>query len=102
MTNEILPIGSVVLLKQGIKKLMIIAIKTAPAEEPERVFDYMGVVYPEGYLGKKSLFLFNHEDINDIIYRGYENPEREEFMRKFNEIYSEKDNNKDNNETGLE
>ena len=26
--------------------------------------------------------MFNHDQINDVIYRGYENPERKEFLKK--------------------
>lgn len=81
MFNELLPIGSVVLLKGGVRKLAIIGVKPVRPEEPERVYDYLGVLYPEGYLGGKSCFLFNHSDINDIIYFGYDNPERKAFLQ---------------------
>lgn len=84
--NDILPIGSVVLLRNGKKKLMIIGIKQADAENPSVVFDYSGVMYPEGYLGEKSFFLFNHKDISDVIYTGYTNIEREEFLEKVSNI----------------
>lgn len=78
MNREILPIGSVVLLKGASKKLVIMGIlQMKENDKNKRLFDYMGVLYPEGYLGKGSHFLFNHEDINDVIFRGYSNPERD-------------------------
>lgn len=80
MFRELLPIGSVVLLKGGTRKLAIIGVKPVRPEEPEKIYDYLGVLYPEGYLGGKSCFLFNHEDINDIIHYGYDNPERKSFL----------------------
>lgn len=80
MLKDLLPIGSVVILKGGLRKLMIIGIKIATEEDPNNYFDYMGVLYPEGFLGDEGHFLFNHSDINDIIFTGYSNPEREEFL----------------------
>ena len=49
-------------------------------DEPDRVYDYIGVVYPEGFIGNEYNFLFDHDNITDVIFRGYENPERNEFI----------------------
>jgi len=87
MFDNLLPIGSVVLLKGGIKKIMIIGIKQIREEEPEKEYDYIGVLYPEGFLGADATFLFNHEDINDVVFTGYENPERTEFLAFITEAY---------------
>ncbi len=89
MIKDLLPVGSVVLLKGGIKKLIIMGIKHADAEKPETEYDYVGVMYPEGYLGNDTLFLFNHSDINDIIFTGYTNPERDEFLSEVEKLYND-------------
>lgn len=80
MLKDLLPLGSIVILKGGLRKLMIIGIKIAPEEEPKKFYDYIGVLYPEGFIGDEGHFLFNHSDINDIIFTGYSNPEREDFL----------------------
>ncbi len=80
MLENLLPIGSVVLLKGGVKKLMVIGIKPIKEDEPNEVYDYIGVIYPEGFLGNQYNFLFNHDDINDVVFLGYDNPERKEFI----------------------
>lgn len=80
MTKELLPIGSVVLLKEGIRKLMIIGFKVAKKDAVDVLYDYIGVLYPEGFIGEPAHFLFNHEDINDVIFTGYTNPEYREFI----------------------
>ena len=54
MINELLPIGSIVLLKGGIRKLMITGIKTVVKEEPDTIYDYIGVLYPEGFIGDEG------------------------------------------------
>lgn len=87
--KELLPIGSVVLLQGGIRKLMIIGIKQFTEENPGVEYDYSAVLYPEGFLGENTMFLFQHSDINDVIFRGYSNPEREKFIEKAQEIYEE-------------
>lgn len=82
--NEYLPIGSVVLLKGAIRKAMIIGIIQSMKETDGQVkeHDYIAVMFPEGFLNTETMFMFNHDQINDVIYRGYENPERKEFLEK--------------------
>lgn len=87
MFKKLLPIGSVVLLKEGTKKLMIIGIKPVTSEKPNEIYDYIGVLYPEGFLSNDYNFLFNHENINDVVFTGYNNPEREDFIQVMEEVY---------------
>ena len=96
MLKDLLPIGSVVLLKEGTKKLMITGIQPASSENPDKVYDYIGVMYPEGFLSTEYNFLFNHADINDIIFMGYNNPEREEFIQFLQNAYDEEEKKKEN------
>lgn len=86
--KELLPIGSVVLLKGGKKRLMIYGIKqTDNATEIE--YDYISVLYPEGNMGEAGQYLFNHEDIEQVYFKGYEEEEREEFLENLSEFYEE-------------
>lgn len=84
--KDLLPVGSVVLLKDATKKLVIIGILQVNSEQ-NRIYDYLGVPYPEGFMGADNNFLFDHEDINDIIFTGYTNPEREGFMKVMDMLY---------------
>lgn len=86
--KELLPIGSVVLLKGGKKRLMIYGIKqTDNATEIE--YDYISVLYPEGNMGEAGQYLFNHEDIEQVYFKGYEEEQREEFLENLSEFYGE-------------
>ena len=58
--KELLPIGSVVLLKEGKKKLMTFGVKQTDANT-KKEYDYIGVLYPEGNIGDGGQFLFNHD-----------------------------------------
>lgn len=95
MFEKLLPIGSVVLLKEGTKKLMIIGIKPVTAEKPDEIYDYIGVLYPEGFLSNEYNFLFNHDDINDVVFTGYNNPEREDFIKVMAEAYEKESQSKE-------
>ncbi|MDD7738851.1 DUF4176 domain-containing protein [Oliverpabstia intestinalis] len=90
--SELLPIGTVVLLKNAEKKLMIFGV--GQTNETEHVdYDYIGVMYPEGNMGEGTQFLFNHSDIDQIFYRGYEDEEREEFINRIQKMYDEHEKN---------
>ncbi len=90
--NQLLPIGSVILLKNARKKLMIIGILIFNQNE-NKSYDYLGVPFPEGYIGTKHHYLFNHEDINDVVFLGYNNPERETFIEALSTHYSKQETN---------
>ena len=80
--KDLLPIGSIVLLKDGEKRLMIIGVMQNDTGGTRKDYDYLGVLYPEGHIGEKFQFLFNQEDINEIVFRGYEDEERTKFLAK--------------------
>ena len=86
--NELLPIGSIVLLEGAEKKLMIFGVGQTQLEE-NKDFDYIGVVYPEGNMGEGSQFLFNHSDIEEIVFRGHEDEERDNFLEMLNSYFEE-------------
>ncbi len=89
--RELLPIGSVVMLKEASKKAMIYGIKQINNETDEE-FDYMGVVYPEGNLGDGTQFFFNHDMIDKVFFRGYEDDERADFIQRLAEFYDRNEN----------
>lgn len=87
--KDLLPIGSIVLLKDGEKRLMINGIMQSDVNGTGKDYDYMGVLYPEGHIGEGFQYLFNHEDINEIVFRGYEDTERAEFLNKLANLYEQ-------------
>lgn len=89
---ELLPIGSVVLLKGGQKRLMVAGIKQTEVKDdgPGAEYDYMGFLYPEGHMGEQMQYLFNHDDIQDVIFRGYEDGERQFFLERLAAVYAKK------------
>jgi hypothetical protein len=47
----------------------------------------MGVLYPEGHIGTDFQYLFNDEDIAEVVFSGYHDDERTEFLKKLSRLY---------------
>lgn len=80
---NVLPIGSVVRLKNEIIKLMI--LNRAPLYNKDGVigyFDYSGCIYPTGSI-EEGAYFFNHENIEEIYFEGYKNVQEEQFLEKY-------------------
>ena len=85
MTFEgLLPIGSVVLLKNASKRLMIIGV--CRKEESGKIWDYAGCLYPEGFISADETFLFDGEQIEKVFAVGYQDQEQFEFKVKADEL----------------
>lgn len=89
MNEKYLPIGTVCRLKDGEKELMIIGFCVSEKDE-DKMYDYLGCLYPEGHIGNDINFLFDHEQIEEILYTGLINDKEKEFKTKLREYIKEK------------
>lgn len=80
MYKELLPIGSVVLLKGGEKRLMICSRVIIGGEKSE-IYDYAGCYYPEGIIDSTQLFFFNQDAIADVHFIGFQDREEIQFKK---------------------
>ena len=98
MSNKIekkyLPIGTVVMLKGGKKRVMITGFCLAVPEKMNEVWDYSGCIYPEGLISTTQVLLFDHEQITKVYQIGYIDEEEKEFKKKLNEYVSKKEGKK--------
>lgn len=88
MREKYLPIGTIVLLKGGRKRAMITGFCSVAQENQEKIYDYSGCVYPEGYLSSNQVCLFDHDQIEKIFFIGFEDEEEKTFKTKLNKIVS--------------
>lgn len=66
-----LPLGSIVVIKGGVKKYMIAARGLGVnIGEKSAYFDYGACMYPEGMMGDKMMY-FQHEDITKQFCRAF-------------------------------
>lgn len=82
MYERTLPIGTVVLLKNATKRVMIIGYCKYKMGDSETIYDYAGCAYPEGFMGPETTALFNHEQIDKIFALGFQNEQRFLFEEK--------------------
>ena len=79
-TEKYLPIGTVVLLKDAEKRLMITGFCTSSEDDVEKDYDYSGCLYPEGIISSKQTFLFNHNQITKIFHFGLRDEEEQKLQ----------------------
>lgn len=94
MEAKFLPIGTVVMLKNGKKRAMICGF--CPISEG-KTYDYVGCLYPEGVISSDKSLLFNHNQIEQIFFKGYVDEEQKQFMIKLRGILENQTNTNDTN-----
>lgn len=86
MFEGLLPIGTVVLLNGSTKRVMIVGVVQKGGSNPDNIWDYTGVIFPEGYIDSEKMVLFNNEQIAQIFSLGYQDTEQMEFKKKADEL----------------
>ena len=79
--ENLLPIGSIITLTGGEKRLMICGIVQENPEDGKR-YDYLAFPYPEGYVGEEHIYMFNHEEIKRVDAEGFMDEEYHVFREK--------------------
>lgn len=82
MKEKYLPIGTVVTLKGGTVKLMIVGFCVTSEEHKGVMFDYSAVPYPIGEIVEGGRGMFNHDQIETINHMGYESEEDLEYKQQ--------------------
>lgn len=88
--QKYLPIGTVVMLKGGKKRLMITGFCIIADDDNQKVYDYCGCVFPEGVIKSDRSFLFEHSQIEKIHHLGLNDEEEKNFKNKLNELLTNK------------
>lgn len=90
---SILPIGTIVYLKEGRQKLMILNRGVTIEQDGESIlFDYSAAFYPAG-LNPEQLFYFNSDDVDEVVYKGYSDEEEERFVSLYQQWLNENSDN---------
>ena len=77
--SALLPLGSIVILQKGEKKIMVHGRKQIEVSS-QNMYDYVACLYPEGNINEEYTYLFNHDDIKEIVFRGYSDADEEAFL----------------------
>lgn len=91
--EKYLPIGSVVLMKDAKKRVMVTGYAVKSPESGDKIWDYIGCLYPEGMVTANKNLLFQHESIDKVYALGYSDDEQKQFMevlKKATKFHEEK------------
>lgn len=78
MKGKLLPIGSVVKIEGGSKKVMITGYYSKN-DKDSKIYTYNGCIFPEGFM-ENTFLLFDAPQIEDVLYRGYENEDFDNYL----------------------
>ena len=67
---------------------MITGFAAKGKETGDKMFDYMGCLYPEGVISSDKNLLFDHEQIGQIYYLGYVDEEWKVLEPKIKDLVS--------------
>lgn len=80
--EKYLPIGTVVLLKNGNKKVMITTYLIFPDQGKDtKMYDYGACTFPEGVIESGYAIAFNHDDIKEVVFLGCADDEQKRFSQ---------------------
>jgi len=88
--KKYLPLGSIVLLKNGTKRVMIYGRKQLQMGT-DKEWDYIACLYPEGNISEEYMYLFNHDQIDKVFFVGYQDEDEKNFLEKY--LLVSEDNN---------
>ena len=86
--EDILPMGSIVKIKNLDDKLMIGAVNH---KVDGVIYLYGGFVHPYGYSGPKKIVFFNPSSIEKVLFTGYRDEETEDFYEDIEWLYKKEE-----------
>lgn len=89
MEKEFLPVGSVVLLKGGTKRVMVTGFCSVDNDDATKIYDYTGCLYPEGIINSNEICLFNDNQIEQVFFKGFEDQEEFDFKKNLSKTVNE-------------
>lgn len=84
--EKFLPIGTVVMLAGGEKRVMITGFGAVQESNRTKIWDYSGCLYPEGFLSSNQTCLFDHSQIAKVYHLGLIDEEENKFKEKLNKV----------------
>ena len=89
MYKDLLPIGSIVQLRDMERRVMICGRVVCRSGE-DKIYDYIACVYPEGIMGGEELTFFDRDAIEGVFFIGSQDQDeltfRQEVLGKLGEL----------------
>lgn len=84
MDKKWLPLGTTVLLKNGTQPIMIVG--RYQQNKDGRLFDYSGILNPQGFEDAQTMYLFDESTIEHILFETPYTHLEMEFLKQLNEF----------------
>lgn len=81
--DRLLPIGSII--KLGDTDYDILICGYGGKGTNNRVYDYIGVIYPYGFISKNRILTFDKNKVTKVVYEGHKNKKYEEIVDQMQE-----------------
>ena len=88
MENKRLPIGTVLLLKESTKRIMVTGYYQR-TRDSDKLWDYAGCLFPEGFVAADKIFLFDDEQIEKVYAYSYQDQEFFAFSDEVKKLVNE-------------
>lgn len=85
--ESLYPLGTVVMLKGGKKRLMVVGFDPLNENRTDKAYDYIGCLFPEGLLATDKLAMFNHNQIEKVYHEGLNDEEEKEFKERLEDFF---------------
>ena len=69
--KEFVPIGTIVTV-DFVEQAVMIYGRKQQQEDKNEIWDYVACPYPQGHLSDETNVFFNHDQIQQIIFKGFE------------------------------
>ncbi len=79
MYKNLLPVGSVVRLTGGERRLMICGRVLCKSGDDSTIYDYVGCLYPQGMVSSSGMYFFQRDAIEDVFFIGFQDKEEMEY-----------------------
>ena len=89
--DALLPIGSVVLLRDSTKRVMIYG-RLQRETDGDLVWDYIACLFPEGNINPDHSFLFDNEQIESVFFVGCQDEEEMRFQQYLQDMAQQLEN----------
>lgn len=90
---ELLPLGSIVYLKESKVPVMIIGFCVSKPGVNNEAYDYLGCIWPMGVLDTSKNFVFNHSDIKEVFVEGFSDKTEKDYKKTLVEKIAKKEQN---------
>ena len=88
--EALLPIGTVVSIGDEENGYIPVVIAGYGGKNSEnKVYDYIGFVFPYGYISRDKIIIFETSLIHEVIQKGYEDEDYKEIIPKIKETIDE-------------